>query len=140
LDAGSADSSRCRITFPRLGRSRLATLATAWIIALSPLLAHPRQQQAEGLRGHGPLLGQIIPERERVEQARRGCTQRQYARFAATIGQQLDQRFRISLGVDHRDRHPAQRQLQNNQQRQRRLAPAGLTGDGDGSGPVQRRG
>ena len=35
FDAGSLDASRCRTTPPRLGFSRAATAATAWIIALS---------------------------------------------------------------------------------------------------------
>ena len=75
-------------------------------------LAHPRQQQPQRLGGHGPLLGQVVAERERVEQPGRGRAQRQHPGLAAARVQQPDQRLGVALGVDHRDRHPAQRQLQ----------------------------
>ena len=105
-----------------------------------PLLAHSRQQQPQRLGGHRPLLGQVVAERERVEQAGRGVTERQHPSLAAALLQQPDQRLGIALRVDHRDRHPAQRELQDQQQREGRLAAAGLAGDRDGGRAVARGG
>ena len=105
-----------------------------------PLLAHSREQQAERLGGHRPLLRQVVSEGERVEQAGCGSAQGQHARLAAPLLQQLDQRFSVPLGVDHGHGDATQRELHDEQKRERGLAAAGLTGDGDRGRPVERRG
>jgi hypothetical protein len=103
-------------------------------------LAHPGQQQPQRLGGHRPLLGQVEAEGKRVEQAGRGRAERQHPRLAALSLQVLHQRFGVALRVDHRDGRAAQGQLVDEQQRQRGLAAARLTGDGDGGRPVPGRG
>ncbi len=94
-----------------------------------PLLAHPGQQQPKGLGRHGPPLGEVVAERERVEQARRRAAQRQHPRLAAAGTKQRHERLRVSLRVDHGYGHAAQGQLQDQQQGQSGLAAARLAGD-----------
>ena len=121
---------------PRPGRDRANGLDHR---ALA-FLAHPRQQQPQRLRGHGPLRGQVVAEGEGIEQPGRRRAQGQHPCPPAARLQQPDQRRRVALGVDHRDRRPAQRELVDEQQGERRLPATRLPGDRDGRRPVARDG
>jgi len=87
---------------------------TAWIIALSRS-SLIRGSSSGGLRGHGPLLGQIVAERERVEQA--GAARQRSTRALRPRSASSWTSGSASPWVDHRDRHPRS-QLQDEQQRQ----------------------
>ena len=137
---GRSACSRCRTTLPRLGRSRPATAATAWIIALS------RSSLIRGSSSRSVSVAMVrfsarsSPNENGSSRPGAAAAERQHPGLAAALRPAASTSDSASpLGSITATVTPRSASWQDEQQRQGGLAAARLTGDGDRGGPVAGR-